>query len=202
MTLKDIADSVAVNVGIETPTAIASGTDSDALKMVQFTTEAAKEITRRVDWSNLRKTCQIDGTGLNANFSLPSDFMRLTQGMCVAVVGIPVRGGVSPDEWFSLTPSMGTPRYFRLLGSAMSFYPYPAAATPVMVQYQSKSWNGTNGEAWAADTDEPLIPGDLVAKGAVWRWKRHIGADFQDFLAEFEAAMQDFSRFDEGARLP
>lgn len=202
MSLIDIAKAVARNVGIEPPSSVFSSTDPDEYKLVQFSNEAGREIARRVDWSTTRKTITLDGTGANDDFALPEDFSRLTVGMAVSVAGAPVRGGVSPDEWFSLEPSEGTPRYFRLIGQAMSFYPFPAAATPVRVSYQSKYWHDGGSDVWTDNTNVGLIPEELIEKGTIWRWKRHIGADYQDYLAEFEASLADFARFDDGARLP
>jgi alanine dehydrogenase len=48
-------------------------------------------------------------------------------------------------------------------------------------------------DAWAAD---------LVVKGTIWRWKRKMGQDFSDYLAEFEAALSDRANFDMRERTP
>lgn len=204
MTLLTIAKSVARNVGVKVPSAVLSSSVRENVLLAQFSSEAATEIARRVDWSALRSTATITGTGANANFALPSAFSRLTAGMAVKTVsgGVAVRGGVSADEWFSLTASEGTPRYFRLVGSAISFYPYPAIAEQLSVSYQSKNWCSNDADDWTTDSDTARVPEELVTKGAIWRWKRHIGGDYQDYLAEFEAAINDFSRFDAGARMP
>lgn len=204
LTLLTIAKSVARNVGVTVPSAVLSSSVRENVLLAQFSSEAAIEIARRVDWSALRKATTITGTGANANFALPSDFSRLTAGMAVKTVsgGVAVRGGVSADEWFSLIPIEATPRYFRLLGTAISFYPYPAVAEQMSVSYQSKNWCSNDAEDWTTDDDTALVPEDLVIKGAIWRWKRHIGGDYQDYLAEFEAAIADFARFDNGARMP
>lgn len=202
MTLLTMAQNIAVNVGVQPPTAVMSDPDADDRKFIEYTQAAANELARRVDWSALRTTQTITGTGSNDNFSLGNTFSRLTSGMAVSVGGAAIRGSLSPDEWNSLTPVVGTPRFFRLLGKSISFYPYPTLGLAISVSSQSESWCSAGGKEWTADTDTALVPEEIVAKGAIWRWRRQLGADFQDYLAEFEAALADHSKFDEGSRLP
>ncbi len=123
--------------------------------------------------------------------------------MNVSTDGRPVRGSLTPDEWMALTPIKGTPRYYYLSGLKISFYPYLASGASARVQYQSKNWatNGTKA-ALTIDTDTSLISEDLLAMGAILRWRRHVGKDFADYLAEFEATLMDRAKFDSGTRLP
>lgn len=202
MTLLTIAKAVARNVGVDPPTAVLSTASGAAPMIAQFTREAATEIVRRVDWTALRATTTIVGIGQDVDYDLPPAFQRLISGMAVKIDGVAIRGGVSADEWASLTAVAGTPRYFRLINNQISFYPYPAAAASITVTYQSKNWCSNDTNDWSSDTDTALISEDLITKGAIWRWKRHVGGDFQDHLGEFEAALADLARFDEGARMP
>lgn len=201
MSLLSIAQEIAVNIGIPVPST-ALGTDPDTRRIVQYTQEAANEVARRADWAALRSTTTILGTGSNDDFELPSGFARLTTGATVTVDSVPVRGGLSQSEWFALSPTSGTPRYFRLSGSMISFYPYPTSGTSVSISYLSENWCSAGGKAWADDTNTALIPEQLIVKGAVWRWRRMLGKDFQDYLSEFEAALQDLAKSDGGMRLP
>lgn len=202
MTLLTIAKAVARNVGVDPPTAVLSTATGAAPMIAQFAREAATEISRRVDWTALRETTTITGIGQDVDYDLPPDFHRLIPGMAVKIDGVAIRGGVSADEWASLTAVAGTPRYFRLNNNHISFYPYPAAGASISVTYQSKNWCSNDTNDWASDTDTAVISEDLIIKGAIWRWKRHVGGDYQDHLGEFEAALDDLARFDEGARMP
>lgn len=201
MSLLSIAKSIAVNVGISAPAAVLSTNDPDAQKIVEFTQAAGEEIARRVDWGALRKTATITGDGTNNTFSIANDFARLVPGNSITVGGVPVRTGMTADEWNSLTPVQGTPRYAYLTGSVIAFYPYLASGSTASVLYQSKNWCG-EGDAWGADSDTALIPETLIKQGALWRWRRQLGQDFQDFLAEFEASLAEQAKMDDGMRLP
>lgn len=201
MTFLTIMQTVATNAGIEVTTT--GSNDADHVKLAQFINEAGQELARRVDWGPLRKITTIAGTGAAVDHPLPADLDRLAMGMNVSYAGSPVRGSLTPDEWMSLAPIKGAPRYYYLSGSKISFYPYLATGSEVRLQYQSKNWvnNGAKA-ALTIDTDTSLISEDLIAMGATWRWRRHVGKDFSDYLAEFEAVLVDRAKFDSAVRLP
>ncbi|BEV44767.1 hypothetical protein [Afipia carboxidovorans] len=203
MTLLSIAANVATNVGVKAPTSVLTNTsDKNADKIAVFSAETCDELARRADWASLRKTVTVTGTGNPGALALPSDFLRLIAGMSVKTsAGMPVRTGLSPDEWNSLTPVEGTPRFAMLQGGSISFYPYLAYAATATVTYQSNAW-GPSGAKWSNDGDVPLLPERLVTQGTIWRWRRQLGQDFQDYLAEYEAAIADYAKFDEGMRSP
>lgn len=202
MNFLEIMQAVAKNAGIDTPATTGSN-DPDQVKLAQFINEAGAELVRRVDWSALRKIATLTGTGSATEHSLPSDFDRLTVGMNVSYEGSPVRGSLTPDEWVALTPVKGSPRYYYLRGSVMAFYPYLDTGKQARVQYQAKNWvNNGAASSFTVDGDTPMIPNDLIVMGAIWRWRRHVGKDFADHVAEFEAALVDRARADSGTRLP
>lgn len=202
MSLLSIASNVAANVGVQPPLSVLTNTDPTATKIVTFSQATGDELARRADWSGLRKTVTIVGTGSNDNLSLPTDFLRLIPGLSVLnSTGGTIRTGLSADEWNSLSAASGTPRFARLIGGAISFYPYLAYADTATVTYQSSSW-GPTGAKWANDGDVPLVPEVLITQGTIWRWRRQLGQDFQDYLAEYEAMIQDYAKFDDGIRSP
>ena len=202
MNILEIIQAVSTNVGLDIPTQAVSSTDREYIELVEMAREAADEIARRVDWGALRKSATITGTGTNADLPMPVDFARLTQGNAFRSATGNIRGGISPDEWFSLAPTVGTPRYFLLKGNTVAFYPFLANLATVTTSYQSKNWCSNGTANWSSDTDTPLMPSDLVMKGTLWRWKRKIRQDFSDYLGEYEAALSDLSGSDSRDRTP
>jgi hypothetical protein len=203
MTILEIIEAVCKNVGVTVPDSAVANTEREYVELVQFAKEAGDEIARRADWSALRATATITGTGTNDDFALPDGVARLTIGNAVSVGGVPIRGGISQDEWFSLAPTMGTSRYFRMNGnSSISFYPYPAAATSISVSYITKNWCSNGTASWTNDANTPLVPDELITKGTIWRFKRKYGQDFSDYLAEFEAILTDLAGTDMRDRSP
>jgi hypothetical protein len=203
MSLLSIAANVSANVGVKAPSSVlANNNDQNAVKIAVFSAETGDELARRADWTGLRKTVTLVGDGTATALSLPNDFLRLIPGLSVMTsTGIPIRTGLSSDEWNSLTPIQGIPRFASLKAGSIAFYPYLAYADTATVTYQSDAW-GPTGAKWSNDGDVPLVPEQLVTQGTIWRWRRQLGQDFQDYLAEYEAAIADYAKFDEGLRSP
>lgn len=202
MSLLSAMQNVAKNVGIVPPDSVVGNTDPDCVKLLQFANETGQELARRVDWALLRKTKLILGTGFAALFDLASDHSRMVEGWGVTHDGNPVRGGLTGDEWNALPPIEGAPRYYQVVGPQIGFYPFPSEGMQITASYLSAGWTSAGGPTFAGDTETTLFPERLLEMGTVWRMKRHIGADYSDYLAEYEAALADDARFDGMVRLP
>lgn len=204
MTLLTVVQTVAKNIGVEPPTSLSSP-DADVVLVMQFVNETGDEVERRVDWGALRQSTTVTGTGAAATFTLPTDYSRLIQGLSVVSGYNPVRGSLTASEWNSLIPAIGDPRYFYLAGTSIAFYPFARTGVQSTVTYQSLNW-AKAGEAskrhLESAGDTSLVPELLLEAGAVWRWRRHVGKDFADYLAEFEAKLVDLSNNDGGVRAP
>lgn len=205
MKLQTIIQNAAKNIGLRMP-ASAQGDDADTLKLVQFVNETGEELARRVNWNSLTKRHIITGSGDNSSFALAADHARLSDGLCVTSDGMPVRGGLSSDEWLSIKPIDGTPRIFRTENNNINFYPYPAAGQTVRVSYQSAYWArnaaGTSKDSMALNDDTAVFSHALITQGVVWRFLRNLGKDYSDYMAEYEAALADYARAENGERQP
>ena len=202
MTLLTIAQDVARNTALDVPATASGSTAREIVNVVQFINDTGLELARRVNWGALRTTTTITGTGVNANFALPAYYLKLIEGGAVFAGSVAVRGGLSPDEWAALTPIEGTPRFYRLRGSSISFYPFLANAATATVNYQSTAWASNGTDRLQLDAETSLIPEDLLVKGAIWRQRRHVGQDFADQIAEYEAALADYAAYDARDRSP
>ena len=202
MTLLTVVQDVARNTAIGIPATASGSTEREIVNVVQFVNDTGLELARRVDWGALRATTTVTGNGTNANFTLPAYYSRPIKGGAVLVGGVGLRGGLSPDEWAALTPVEGTPRFYRLRGSSISFYPFLANAATATVNYQSTAWASNGTDRLLLDAETSLIPEDLLVKGAIWRQRRHVGQDFSDQVAEYEAALADYADYDARDRSP
>lgn len=205
MNLLDIAKQVATNVGEPTLLTVQDNAPFSRLA-VQFINETGKDLIRRVDWHSLRKAFTVTGDGTARMHTLASDHDRLTPGLAVTFGGTPVRGSLSPDEWSSLSPSSGAPRYFYIAGRSIGFYPFLESAAAASVSYQSANWaakaDASPISSMSKDNDVTDFPAALLALGAVWRWYRHAGRDFSDHMAEYEQMLVDYAQAEGGMRQP
>ena len=201
MNLLAIAGVVSLDVGLAVPTVVVGSTEREMLEMKQTLDSTGEELARRVDWSALGLTTTVVGTGAAVVHNLPASFLRMISGQAVTVGGVSIRGGLSSEEFLSLTPVAGTARYYLVAGKTIQFWPYLANAVVATIQYQSAYWN-TSSAAYVSDTDTALLPDQLMIKGAIARWRRQKGMDYPDYRDEYETAIQNFAMFDDNARSP
>lgn len=184
---------------MQVPTSVVGNSAREWVEALQFANETGEELARRVDWGQLQAATTLTGDGTNKVHSLPSGFARLNQGVAVRS-GTSIVRPLTRAEWNTLTPVEGTPRYFLLEGAEVTLFPFLANAATVTVQYQSKNWTSAGASAFTVDTQTSLIDEDLMLKGLIVRWRRQKGMDMADYEAEYEAALQDFARFNDRAR--
>jgi hypothetical protein len=199
MTLLTIAAGLAKNVGLAVPTVIVSSALREWSEGLQMANEVGEELARRVDWGVLRNEATLTGDGTDVAHVMPVGFSRLSPGVAIRVGTAAVRP-LARAEWNTLTPVVGVPRYFILEDDTIHFFPYLANLATVTASYQTKRWSNT-GESFMADDNFSLIDEDLFLKGLICRWRRQKGMDYADQEAEYEAALQDYARFDDRARL-
>jgi hypothetical protein len=205
LSLLQLCQALAKNVGIAVPTAVFAGTDRTSQELVQCANETGDEICRRVSWGDLRGNQNFTGDGTNAQFTLSAPFQRLSPGVAVMFnSGKKIIRQQTIGEFNVLPASVGVPRYFLLEGYTMQFWPYIPVGGIVSVKYQTESWcdNGaTNSARFLADSDTPRVPDVAFLQGMIVRWRRQKGMDYADYEAEYEATLAQYADFNEGARL-
>ena len=200
MTLLTIANSLARNVGLEETDQVIGAPGREWAEVAEYSNLVGEELARRVDFGGLHSTQTLTGDASNKQFDLGQYFSRIGSGIGVSFSNSIVRP-LTRAEWASLTPVIGSPRYFLLEGRSVTLWPYLDDGAFVTVQTQSKAWCSNGTAAWSADTDTSLIDEDLMLKGLIVRWRRQKGMDYADQEAEYEADLSDIARFDDRSRI-
>lgn len=181
-------------------------------EMVEQARQVGEELARRHDWGAL--TVDFSGTISAASaasglVTLPTDFLRFTQGSTVVLGGVPLRGALSEAEMaLKRRAAFTSPRRWQLRGTALEIAPRPIEGQTLTFSYVSTNWIKTIGGAqrntWQADTDAALISENLILLGVLFRHRRQIvgGAAAQDAMDEFEAEFERSAMADRGMRLP
>lgn len=92
---------------------------------------------------------------------------------------------------------MTGPRYqFRIRGGDLLVNPVPVAGHDWAFEYISKNWiisadGMTYREFFTQDTDEFLLPDQLVLMGLRWRWMREKGLDYSELYQTYEMQVKD-----------
>jgi hypothetical protein len=120
----------------------------------------------------------------------------------------PLIGPLSIDKWLRVVVDnqQQIDKYWALVGNKVNVLPVPATTDSFVYSYQSKNWvldadTTTAKAAFAADTDTPRIPSELLILELVWRWKQSIGLDYGEDMATCNRLKETIIAADRGNRI-
>lgn len=202
MSLLTIAQDAAREVGFEPPNFIYGSTDATARQLLALANREGKILSRRHYWTILQKEHSFTTISGQDNYALPDDFDRFIDGTLWDRNSYrQMRGPLNPSEWqqfrSGLANAAGMERRFRVkrgtgVSNKLFIDPTPAVTGQNLVlEYNSTHWcrdeAGSNTRAaWENDSDEPLLPADLITLGVVWRFLMAKGLEYAAMAAEYE----------------
>lgn len=189
MTVLSAINEVCDVVSLDRFVSVYGSNDPSAQTMLELARLAGQEIAERFAWKALQRS---DVTS-SSPFPFPSDYDRLIEGGAVfTALGDFARPVKNPSQWAVVLQVPSAQAYYYLSTSGLSFSPASAAVGAVLT-YVSKYWIAGNDSVakadWTADDDAPVFPERLLVLNLIWRWKRQKGLNYDDPLAEFEAAL-------------
>ena len=214
MSLLTIAQDVAREIGFEAPNYIIGNSDATARQILALCNREGKILSRRMNWSILQKEYAISTIAGQENYNLPLDFDRLIDGtLWDRSSKSRLNEPLSPQQWQqkkSDSLSVGSMRKsFRLkFGTTKlnQFYldPIPSVSGQNLVfEYISTDWiknqDATQTRSvWLEDSDNPLLPVDLVSMGICWRFLLAKGLDYTALYSEYEREVEQYIARDGG----
>jgi hypothetical protein len=202
-TLLSIVQTIAPKFGLPSPNAAASSTDQNIQQIVAFVNEDGQELASRAAWQFLRNEATFNTVatesqgsvlticGADFNFIVNDTFYNRSQRR-------PVFGPKSPQEWQNLkaTFMQGPWIQYIIRGNNILFLPVPAAGQACYFEWCTDNWAtdlaGVTGKpAMTVDTDIPKLDARLLALGALWRFKRAKGLDWEADFDKAEEAITD-----------
>lgn len=202
MNLLSIAQNVAYEVGFEPPAFLYGNTDATARQILALCNREGKVLSRRHNWSMLQKEHIFTTVNGQDNYDLPDDFERLLDGtLWDRSTYQSMRGPLSPQQWqqyrSGLIGAAGIKRSFRIKRGTdpvnqIYIDPVPSAnGDELVLEYISQNWVRNEAatqtsDVWQDDTDEPILPENILVLGVVWRFLLAKGLDYTMALQEYE----------------
>lgn len=201
-TLLNITNAIADEIGLPRPTSIIGNTDNDARMLLQLSNREGRNLTKAADWTMLTRLHTFSTVSGTAEYALPDDYGRLLRETeWNRTLARPMRGPVSAQEWQVIKSGLigsgvvnQRMRIIRGSGStdvARKIYidPTPDSVETIAFEYMAsdfcyKSDASATYSAWNADTDISFIDQDLMALGAIVRFKRAKGLDWGSYADE------------------
>ena len=199
MTAENILERIVTEVGLDIPNAQLSNDDYEMRKLRRIINEAGEDVAKRAPWARLIKEINVPPN--TSEMNLPDDFYEIAQSGGIRLNGNefkPVRPIVAPLLWAFLAVHPSSQPYYHIHDGKILFAPQVNHLGAKM-KYKSKQWIQQKDEI-TENGDQVLIPERLIAKGAIWRWKRQQGMPFEDLLAEFEADLNAEIKADRGSQ--
>lgn len=185
------------------PTTVFGSTDTQVIQAMALLQEGLENISARGAWEGL--TAEASWTTLAAQSqgtiaSLATNGYRylLPRTLWDRTEKLPLLGPTSAQDWQALKAIVVTgPRYsFRLRGGLFIVTPAPPAGHTWVFEYVSENFlvalDGTTYKSeFTADTDEILLPKQIVLADLRWRWKKEKGLSYAEDFASCEAMITD-----------
>ena len=204
MTVLTIAQEVADNVPVASPTVVL-GSAADTPRLLRSQAQkSGKSLMRAHPWVILVKEHTFSTVASTEDYALPSDFDRMESHTAWDRTNFTqMVGGRSPQEWqfiksSVLAQSVGIHKRFRIkpVTAAKRFFidPIPDAVETLVFEYTSENWakssSGTEQNKWLADTDVGILEEYLMELGTLWRVLKRLGMAFADELAEYNSEVE------------
>jgi hypothetical protein len=165
------------------------------------------DIAKAFDWQALTKRHSFGGDGTATAFPLPADFdrMPIKSNLYSTRSTMPLARVHDLDQWleFEITPVVGYPGYWIILGNEMQVKPPPAAAEDVRFYYvTSNIWrNGSGKPSATADADEFILNERLLTLALIWRWRQMKRLEYGEDMNNYQIALNEEIGRDGGSRI-
>lgn len=202
MNLLTLVQKFCQRTNLPCPVTIYGSTDSQILQAMALLEEEVNDLASRHTWQGLQReathTTIADEDQGNINTLYPGFRFIRNDTIWDTTDRLPVLGPLAAPGWQALKAILSTgPRYqFRFRGDHLLVNPVPAAGHTWKFEYESRyaivAVDGTTlKEFFTADTDNFLIPDNLLLMGLRWRWMREKGLDYGELFNTYERQVKD-----------
>lgn len=214
MSLLSVAQAVAEEVGIKSPSTVIGNSDRQVKQLLRLINRSGRILAKK-NWTILQKETTFSTSNGTASYSLANDFDRLLDFTAWDRTNYwQLRGPLGPKEWqikkSALVATATLRSNFRIKPDtrANMFYvdPTPTSTNTFVYEYASNQWvkdsgNTTGKTAYAVDTDISLISEELIELDVIWRLLARKGFAYDEEKREAEMQIDKAFAEDGGAPL-
>jgi|TARA_R110002074_G_scaffold265899_1_gene438110 hypothetical protein len=198
MTLLTICQDAANEIGVPSPSAVISSTDTTAIQLLAAANREGKNLVTGYDWEVLVKEenhTAIANESQGKLSAIATDFERFSNNtMWNRTSDRKFYGPLNNTEWQTLKGSVqsGITNYFRIRGGKLLMNPVPTVGDAIYFEYISEWWVDTtgNGDAnatrYAADANTTILDENLITLGVIWRFLKQKGLPYDNQLQEYQ----------------
>ncbi len=199
MTIKSSIENISVDLGLDPETS----SDWESTQIRRFIGYSGEFIANYAPWERMKKSWYVPGSCLPFKYpaehrvAQPADVRRI---LTVRLNTDDSTSRLIPDSktWAAMVRRPPVQFYHHIDQGDLCILPGLDAGGAV-VTYAGLSWL-ESGDFYSplSDNDSFLFPEKVVELGAVWRWKRQKGLEFQSHKDEFEEVLALAIQHDHG----
>jgi hypothetical protein len=210
MTLLQIIQKACQSLGITVPNTAVGSADPQIAQLVALAEREGQDLANRYPWQVLQTevTFTTVAAQIQAQLStIAPDFEYLVNDtIWNRTLRRPVYGPKSMPDWQQAKAMQinGPFNSFRIIDDAINFYPNPAVGNLCAFEYMSRNWVNVNGASateadnFANDADVPLLSGQIILLGLMWRWKAAKNLEYAEDFQTYENRVADAMGRDAG----
>lgn len=190
MTLLTIAQTVAQEAGVSSPSAVVGSTDQTAVQLLALINRSGKVLARRA-WQVLQKEYTFSLVASQAAYNFPTDlgyFQDYTIWDRTQFWAL--RGSLTGTQWQQYKSGLQstTPRQrFRIKLGQIYIDPTPSSTDSMVIEYVSNFWVAVTAaptagvkSAFTLDTDVSLIDEEAIKMDTLWRFLNRKGLAYAE----------------------
>jgi hypothetical protein len=207
MSVLTIIQAAFDEIGFPRPASVVGNTDQLARQALALLNREGKQLARSHDWKVLVREHSFATVNGTSDYAFPADFDHFIDDTGWNRSDTePLVGPMSAQHWQEIkSGTLGSGAYgqrWRVKRSTSGAItnkfvldPTPTEIETLVFEYVSTSWcadaTGATGQnAFALDTDIPILHEHLLIQGLIWRLLKAKGLEYGDALAEYQATVR------------
>lgn len=212
MSVLSVVQHVCGRTNVPVPVTVLGNADRQVTQMLRLLEEEGNDLSTRGDWNVLSYEATVttlanQSQGYVATWATNGFRHIRNDTFWDRTNKLPILGPLTEREWQQIQAMTTTgPRYrYRIKNNLLLATPTPPAGLTWVFEYISKNWLQTADlttylQYASLDTNNILLPEDLVIAGLRWRWMREKGFDYAELFNTYEHQVKNALGRDGGKR--
>lgn len=203
MTLLNVCQNIADEIGIKRPSAVISSSDPTTVRIYRQAIRVGTVLAMK-NWHELIKEHSFSTSAGEPQYDFPTDYRSMVPDTAWNQTSDDQIMLISPTVWSYEKSAMTSTLddRFRILGDdagpdvgkRFTIHPTPTSVETIYYQYYSKNWieaaSGTQKAAFTVDSDTIVFDEGLFEMGVLWRVLKQMGQNYEQEKVDYDTQLE------------